>query len=172
MTANLIASENHKQISPLIDADILGDFLHRSRRFGTLISFPVYVQAILHFRVRHFEKSCDKIAQPDWLTLVPIRSDGCKKSRKRAYLVNAGKFNRRYLTCQILVSAILYADRGDRRKSLSLHRAHLVIFSDCCDRRIKSPGMSVGKKCIEGVLQSGPVYIATLIVSFNMPVLS
>ena len=46
----------------------------------------------------------------------------------------------RYLTCQI--SAILYADRGDRRKSQSLHRAHLAIFADRGDRRIKSPGVS------------------------------
>ena len=51
-----------------------------------------------------------------------------------------GEFNHRYLTCQI--SAILYADRGDRRKSQSLHRAHLVIFADRRDRRIKSPGVS------------------------------
>ena len=52
---------------------------------------------------------------------------------------NAGKFNRRYLTCQIL--AILYADRGDRRKSQSLHRAHLAIFADRGDWRIKSPSV-------------------------------
>ena len=36
----------------------------------------------------HFEKSCDKIAQPDWLTLVAIRSDERKKSRERAHLAN------------------------------------------------------------------------------------
>ena len=93
----------------LIDADTLGDFLRRSRRCGTSISFPDYVQAIFCVRVRHCEKSCDKIAQPDWLTLVAIRSDERKKSRERAHLANAGEFNRRYLTCQI--SAILYADR-------------------------------------------------------------
>ena len=58
-----------------------------------------------------FEKSCDKIAQPDWLTLLAIRSDECRKSRERAHEANAGEFNRRYLTCQI--SAFLYADRGD-----------------------------------------------------------
>ena len=63
-----------------------------------------------------------------------------KKSRERAHLANAGEFNRRYLTCQI--SAILYADLGDRRKSPSLHRAHLAIFADHRDRRIKSPGES------------------------------
>ena len=58
----------------------------------------------------HSERSCDK---PDWLTLVAIRSDEHKKSRERAQLANADEFNRRYLTCQI--SAILNADRGDRR---------------------------------------------------------
>ena len=44
---------------------------------------------------RHFEKSCDKISQPDWLTLVAIRSDERKKkSRERAHLANAGEFNK------------------------------------------------------------------------------
>ena len=59
------------------------------------------------------EKSCDKIAQPDWLILLVIRSDERRKSRERAHLANASEFNSRYLTCQI--SAIFYADRGDRR---------------------------------------------------------
>ena len=45
-----------------------------------------------------------------------------------------------FLTCQI--SAILSADRGDRRKSQSPHRAHSAIFADRRDRLIKSPGMS------------------------------
>ena len=55
---------------------------------------------------------------------------------------NRGKeFNRRYLTCQI--SAILYANCGDRRISQSLHRAHLAIFADRGDRRIKSPAVSL-----------------------------
>ena len=40
------------------------------------------VQAIFRFRVRHVEKSCDKIAQPDWLTLGAIRSDE-RKNRAR-----------------------------------------------------------------------------------------
>ena len=57
------------------------------------------------------------LAQPDGLALLAIRSNGRRKSRE---LANAGEFNRRYLSCQI--SAILYADR--------------------CDRRIKSPGVS------------------------------
>ena len=59
-------------------------------------------------------KSCDKIAQPDGLTLLAIRSDERRKSLEGAHLANAGEYNRRYLTCQI--SAILYTDRGDRRK--------------------------------------------------------
>ena len=88
-----------------------------------------------------FQKSCDKIAQPDGLTLLAIRSDERRKSRERAHLVNAGEFNRRYLTCQI--SAILYANRGDRRKSQSLHGAHLAIFADRGDRHIKSPSASL-----------------------------
>ena len=71
--------------------------------------------------IRHFEKSCDKIAQSDWLTLLAIRGDVRKKSRERTHKAIAGEFNRRYLTCQI--SVILYSDRGDRRKSQSLHRA-------------------------------------------------
>ena len=81
IAANLIASKNREQFSPLIDADTLGDFLRQSLRFGTSISFPDYVQAIFCDRVRHFEKSCDKITQPDWLTLLAIRSDERKKSR-------------------------------------------------------------------------------------------
>ena len=35
--------------------------------------------------ILHFEKSCDKIAQPDWLTLLAIRVDECKQSRERAH---------------------------------------------------------------------------------------
>ena len=54
-----------------------------------------------------FEKSCEKISQPDWLTLLSICSDERSKSRERAHLANAGESNRRYLTYQI--SAILYA---------------------------------------------------------------
>ena len=52
---------------------------------------------------------------------------------------NGHEFNRRYLTCQM--SAILYADRGSAN-SQSLHRAHLAIFADRGDRRIKSQGVS------------------------------
>ena len=84
---------------------------------------------------------CDRIAQPDGLALLAIRSDERRKSRERAQLANASEFNRRYLTYQIL--AILYADRGDRRKSQSPHRAHLAIFADHHDRRIKSPSVSL-----------------------------
>ena len=97
IAANLIASENHKRFSPPINADTLGDFFRRSRRCSS------------------FEKSCDKIAQPDGLTLLAIRSDERRKSREQAHLANAGEFNRRYLTCQR--SAILYADCSDFRRS-------------------------------------------------------
>ena len=89
-------------------------------------------------------KTRDKIAQPDGLALLAISSNKRRKSRGRAHLANAGEFNHRYLTCQIL--AILYADRGDRRKSQSLHgtaRHGLAIFADRCDRRIKSPCVSL-----------------------------
>ena len=34
-----------------------------------------------------------KIAQPDGLTLLAIRSNDRRNSRKRAHLVNAGEFN-------------------------------------------------------------------------------
>ena len=98
-----------------------------ARRCGTSTLFPGSIEGL-------FEKSCDKIAQPDLLTLLAIRSDERRKSRERTYLANAGEFNRRYLTCQI--SAILYTDRGDRRKSQSLPLAYIAIFC------IKSPGVS------------------------------
>ena len=99
--------------------DTPGEFFRRSRRCG----------------------SCDKIDQPDGLVLLAIRSNDRRKLRERTHLASAGEFNRRYLTCQI--SAILYADCGDRRKSQSLHRAHLAIFSERVDRRIKSPSVSL-----------------------------
>ena len=51
-----------------------------------------------------------------------------------------GKF---FILCLCQISAILYASRGDRRKWQSLHRAHLAIFADRGDRRIKSPGVSL-----------------------------
>ena len=118
MAGNFIARENRKRFN----ADTLGDFFRRSRRCGS------------------FEKSCDKIAQPDGLALLAIRSNDLRKSRERAHLANTGEFDRRHLKCQI--SAILYADRGDQRKSQSLHQAHLAIFADRGDRRIKSPSVS------------------------------
>ena len=83
ISANLIVSENCKRFSPLIDADTLADFFRRSRRCGS------------------FETLCDKIAQPDGLTLLAIHSNDRRKSWERAHLANAGEFNRRYLTCQI-----------------------------------------------------------------------
>ena len=57
-------------------------------------------------------KSHDKIAQPDWLTLLVIHGDECRESQKWAHLAIGGEFNHQYLTCQI--SAILYANHGDR----------------------------------------------------------
>ena len=80
-------------------------------------------------------KSLDKIAQPDWLSLLMICSDERRKSRERAHMAIAGEFNRRDLTL-----AILYADRGDQQKSQLLHRAHLAIFGD---QHIKSPSVSL-----------------------------
>ena len=82
-----------QRFSPPIDVDTPSDFF--SRQCGSS------------------ENSCDKIAQPDGLALLAIRSNKRRKSQERAHLANVGEFNRRYLTCQI--SAILYADRGDRR---------------------------------------------------------
>jgi len=99
------------------------------------------------------------MAQYDWLTSLTIRGGERRKSREWAHLANAGDFNRRYPTCQI--SAILYADRGDRRKSQSLHRAHLAIIADRGDRLIKSPSVSsalVNKKniCIKYIIKNKP----------------
>ena len=73
------------RFSLTIEADTPGDFFRRSRRCGS------------------FENSCDKIAQPDGLALLAIRSNKRRKSRERAHLANAGEFNRRYLTCQIYI---------------------------------------------------------------------
>ena len=110
----------------------------------------MWTHLVIFFRLSRrcgsFENSCDKIAQPDGLALLAIHSNKRRKPRERAHLANASEFNRRYLTCQI--SAILYADRGDRRKSQSLHRAHLAIFADRGDRRIKSPSVSLALHCL------------------------
>ena len=95
------------RFSPSINADTLGDFFRRSRRCGS------------------FEKSCDKIAQPDGLTLLAIRSDERRKSPERAHLRNA---------CM--------SDIGEKSRQ-SLHRAHLAIFADRSDRRTKSPSVSL-----------------------------
>ena len=105
VAANLIACEHRERISPLIDADTLGDFF--ADRGDLALQF--------HFQTTTWSL-CGKIARPDWLTLVAIRSDERKKSRERAHMANAGEFNRRYLIFQI--SAILYANRGDRRIKL------------------------------------------------------
>ena len=70
IAANFIASENRKLFSPPIDKDTLGDYFRGSRRCGS------------------FEKSCDKIAQPDGLALLAIRSNDRRNSRERAHLAN------------------------------------------------------------------------------------
>ena len=99
IAANLIASKNRKRFSPPIDADTLGDLFRRSRRCGS------------------FENSCDKIAQPDGLAFLAIRSNKHRKSRERAHLANPDEFNRRYLTSQI--SAILAI--GENRSRCTGH---------------------------------------------------
>ena len=120
-----------------IAANFIASFRHRLMRTHLAIFFADRGSR----RCGSFEKSCYKIAQPDGLALLAIRSNDRRKSRERANLANVGEFNRRYLTCQI--SAIFYADRGDRQKSQSLHRAHLAICADRGDRRIKSPSVSL-----------------------------
>ena len=102
-------------------ANFVIDWWGHTRRFGTSISLSDYNQVIFRVRVRHFENSCDKIAQPDWLTLVAIRNDERKKSRERAHLANVGELDMPDIGDFI---------RRSRRKSLSLLRAHLAIFAD------------------------------------------
>ena len=89
ISAILIDRENRKRFSPPIDANTPGNFIGRSRRCGS------------------FEKSCDKIAQPDGLTSLAICGDERRKSRERAHLVNAGEFNRRYRTWRSAKIAIV-----------------------------------------------------------------
>ena len=96
--ANLIASENRQQFSPPIDADTLGDFYRRSRRCCS------------------FEKSCDKIAQPDGLALLAIRSNDRRKPQEPAHLANAGEFNRRYMAFYTPIAAI-----GENRNRCNGH---------------------------------------------------
>ena len=75
IAANLIDSENRKRFSPPIGADTPGDFFRRSRRCGS------------------FENSCDRIAKPDGLALLAVRSNKRRRSREQAHLANAGEFN-------------------------------------------------------------------------------
>ena len=102
---------------PPINTETPGDFFRQSRRCATSTLFPGSIEG-------RFESHMIKKAQPDWLTLLAIRGEERIKSWEGAHLANAGEFNRGYLTRQI--SAILYTDRGDRRKSQSLHRAYLA----------------------------------------------
>ena len=116
---------DRKRFSPPIDVDTPGDFFADHGDVAVLKT--------------HVIKSPNLMG----LALLAIRSNKRRKSRERVHLANASEFNLRYLTCQI--SAILYADRGDRRKSQSLQRADLAIFADRGDRRIKSPSSQL--KC-------------------------
>ena len=78
-------SKKFKQIEFLLlpkAGDTPGNFFHQLRQCCTSTLFQGSIE-------EHFEKSCDKIAQPDWLTLLAIRSDEC-----RAHFANASKFNR------------------------------------------------------------------------------
>ena len=131
----------------LLPAKFASDFRHRLMQTHLAIFFSQ------SRRRGSFKNSCDKIAQLDELTLLALRSNDRRKSRERTHLANATECNRRYLTCHI--SAILYADRGDRRKSQSPHRAHLEFFADRSDRRIKSPGVSpaLSQFCFQLFLQ-------------------
>ena len=77
IAANLIASDfRHRP-----DADTLGDFFANR---GDVALQPCSQTPSATF-ILYFEKSCDKIAQPDWLTLLAIRGDVRKKSRERAH---------------------------------------------------------------------------------------
>ena len=104
-----------------------------------LISFSS-VQKQLSMPSAILKSHCHNTAQLDWLILPATRRRKERKSRGRADLANAGEFNRRYLVDQI--SAILNANHGDRRKSQSPYWAHLAIFANRRDRRIKSLGVS------------------------------
>ena len=104
-----------------------------------LISFSS-VQKQLSMPSAILKSHCHNTAQLDWLILPATRRRKERKSRGRADLANAGEFNRRYLVDQI--SAILNANRGDRRKSQSPYWAHLAIFANSRDRRIKPLGVS------------------------------
>ena len=60
------------------------------------------ITAMWHFNLVHrlqvpllsaILKSHDKIAQPDWLTLLVIHGDECRESQKWAHLAIGGEFN-------------------------------------------------------------------------------
>ena len=64
--------------------------------------------------------------------------------RPNAAYKQIGHCREKKMTKMCLRVAILYADRGDRRKSPGVPGAAIAIFADRRDRRIKSPifGMS------------------------------
>ena len=125
-------------------SDTPGDFIRRSRRIWS----PAKIACDFLWRLMRTHLA---IFFADRGDVAVLKTYVIKSSNLMGWLYwrlvainveNRGnEFNRRYLTCQI--SAILNADRGDRRKPQSLHRAHLAIFADRGDRRIKSPSVSL-----------------------------
>ena len=136
IAANLISRENRKRFSPPIDADTLGDFFRRSRRCVS------------------FKNSCDKIAQPDRLILLAIRSNDCRKSRERAHLAILYRFyNVRYRRLNLPAFAKCARSRDIPRSSLRIARevnpsGWAIFLHDFSklphrrDRRKKSPSVS------------------------------
>ena len=68
----------------LIDRNVLLSMVAEAQ--ACLLPFYFFFEAVL--KILPIDKSCDKIAQPDGLTLLAIRSDVRRKSRERAHLAN------------------------------------------------------------------------------------
>ena len=111
---------------------------------------------------RLFEKSCDNIAQLEWLIVRAIRNGKGRKSQERADLANSCEFNRRYLTCQICNKrfkiwlkpvthlAISYADHSDWRiKSLDVLPVLIIFWIFYCSHFVAllSIGIFTDKLC-------------------------
>ena len=84
--AGLSRQHNWRFYTPIAANLIASDFRHRLMRTHLAIFFTDRGDVALQ------HCSCDKITQPNWLTLLAIRSDECRKSRERAHLANAGEF--------------------------------------------------------------------------------
>ena len=76
IATNMIVSENRKRFSPPIHADTLGDFFSP---IAAMWHLNIVLRLHLIAAIRLFEKSCNKIAHTDWLTLLAIRSDERRK---------------------------------------------------------------------------------------------